>query len=401
MPLTLSLTLVVTFSFLVSRILHRFSARWLTTSSAYVGVGVLCGPEVGGVLDRAAIEQLGPAISVTLGVVGFVLGLPLARELRSAGDVEAGLGAGSLTIVGVGAASFLALRAAGIDDPVFPALTLGAAAAATSRPTLDIASRRLGARGEVTKLVKSMALVGDILAVMVSGFALAVAVAGSSSERLGLGPAAWILASAAIGVACGLLFHFFMAAEASEERVFLATVGVIVFASGLASAVGISALVLNAVAGVTVAVASRRRGDRAATARTLAEPAVIVLLIFAGALWSSEDAPVAPLLALPLAAVGFAVLRAVALFVFGRLAVQLTPRVEAVPRVGYGLFPLGGVSVAIALNYRLLDLPAGNLVLTAVAGAAIVTELFASSYLTVLLVDAGEVPDLDRTRRSG
>lgn len=396
MPVTLSLTLVVSFSFLVSGLLRRTRARRLASSTVYLAVGVLSGPEVFGILDEAAIRQLAPFIAVTLGVVGFIQGLPLTARLRRARELEAGGVTAGLGLAVVGGAAFVLLEPLVAGDAIYPALTLGAAAVATSRPVLRSTIRQMEADGEVSRMVVSMALLGDVLAVLLSGLALAVAVADASAGRLGLGPLAWILTSCGIGIASGLLFRFFITAESA--RLFLATVGVIMFTSGLATTVGISALLLNAVAGVTVALTGGRE-DRAEALRTLEAPASIALMIFAGAMWSASPELPVPALLLPVAAAGFALTRGVALAAGGRVAVELIPRAPHAPRIGYGLLPMGGVAIAIAVNYRLLELPGANLVLGAVAGAAILTELVAFNFLSVLLVDAGEVRELERANR--
>lgn len=398
MELTLSLTLVVSFSFLVSGLLQRTRLRHFTRSSVYLGVGVLSGPEVFGLLDSEAITQLAPFIAVTLGCLGFIQGLPLTRRLREAvREFEAGLLTSVLALGAVALVAYLVLDRL-VPKAGYPALTLGAAAVATSRPIIGSTVARMRAKGAVTDLVRSMALIGDVVAVLLSGFALAVAVADASALRLGLGPVVWIAASTGIGVACGLLFRFFMLAEASRERIFLATVGIIVFSSGLASAVGISALLLNGLAGVTVALTARDK-DPSAPLGSIETPASIALMIFAGAMWSSSSVLGLPALAFVAFAVGLAGLRLVALTLAGRVAIRLVPRAQYASRVGYGLLPMGGLAIGIALNYRLLDLPAANLVLTAVAGAAILTEIVSFDLLSVLLVDAGEVTELERAHR--
>lgn len=395
MSLTLTLTLVVAFSFLVSRVLQRYAPRRLSSETAYVLLGVLVGPEVTRLLGPEELELLQPFVSLTLGLIGFLIGLPLVEQLRSAAVIEAGLLSTLLTVAGISAAAYFLLDLAELRAPWLPALTLGAAAAATSLPALRTAAERFGASGRVTDLVQSFALLGNVGAVGVSGLTLALAGAEDSAARLGLGRVEWLLASAALGVVCGLLYHFFIVSEESEERVFLATVGVVVFASGMASGMGISPLVFSALAGVTVAVAAGRGQDRSRGLEPLERPAYIVLAIFAGAMWapSSFRSFVAPFV--------FFAARAAFLRVASGVSVRVIPRVETVARVGDGLVPFGGVGIAVGVVYAQVDLPGADLVLGSVLGATILAELLAIPGLRRLWVDAGEVAELAPPLSSG
>lgn len=388
MNLTLTLTLVVAFSFAVSRLLGRYAPRSVYAGAPYLVVGVLVGPRATALVSDQDLQVLQPFVSLTLGVLGFVLGLPLARQLKSIPVLEAGLIAMVLTMSVVAAGSLGVLELAEFQHGALAALTLGAAAAATSLPTLRSAAQRFGASGLVTNLVQSFALVGNVGAVLLAGMTLAWAGSTESAARLGLGEAEWLVASVALGVACGLLFHFFVRAEASEERVFLATVGIIVFASGMASGIGISPLVLNALAGVTVALAAGRERDLAKSLERLERPAVIVLMIFAGAMARPDALPTV------IAPVAFFAVRYVTLRFASGVAVRTISRVEVIPRLGDGLLPLGGIAVAIAVNYAQVDLTYGQLVLAAVLGASLLTELLAQSVLRRLWIDAGEIREL-------
>ncbi|MEO1234688.1 MAG: hypothetical protein AAFZ18_37935, partial [Myxococcota bacterium] len=177
-------------------------------------------------------------------------------------------------------------------------------------------------------------------------------------------------------------------AEKSEERMFLGTVGIIVFTSGMASGMGVSALLLNLVAGVTVAVAAGRSRDHSRGLVRLERPAFIVLLIFAGAMWRPTGWAS---LAIPAV---FYVLRQGVLLAAAALALSLVPRVQRMPRMGFGLVPLGGVAVAIAVNYAQVGLTSSQDVLGGVLGAVALSELLALPGLRRLWVDAGEVSEL-------
>ena len=395
MPLSLTLTLTVAFSFLVSRLLQRYAPQRLSSVTAYLLVGFMVGPKVGGLVSSTDLVLLRPFISLTLGVVGFVLGLPLAKRLESVGVFEAGLLSTTLSILSLSTSAnflFQFLHPAEIRHSGLPAITLGAAGAATSLTTLRTSAMRFRASGLVTQLVQSLALVGNLLAVLVSGLAIATAGADTSAARLGLGQGMWLFASIGLGIVCGLLFHFFMRAEESDERAFLGTVGIIIFTSGVASAMGISSLVLTVLAGVTFALAAGKNDERFQNLEQLGRPSFIVLAILAGALWrpTSWIAIVEPLI--------FFGLRFLVLRIASSLAVRVVPRVEYVPRIGNGLIPMGGVAIAIGVNYSHVALPASDTVLNAILGSVVLTEFLSIRSLRRLWVDAGEISDLSHRK---
>ncbi|MBX2810880.1 MAG: hypothetical protein KTR25_03690 [Myxococcales bacterium] len=391
MPLTLTLTAVVAFSFLVSRLLQRYAPQRLNSPTAYLVVGILVGPEGGNLVSPQDLVLLQPFISLTLGVVGFVLGLPLAKRLESVEVIEVGLLTTIVTIIGLTASSQAILQLLHpVDVSRMPALTLGAAGAATSLTNLRAAAIRFAAHGTVTQLVQSLALVGNVLAVVISGLAIAMADVDASAAQLGLPHAVWLLANIVLGLACGLLFHFFVQAEDSDERAFLGTVGIIFFTSGIASTMGISSLVLNVLAGVVVAITPKQPHSRHIRLEPLRRPTFIVLYILAGAIWRPAGwiSVLAPLV--------FYSLRFITLRIASALAVRVVPRVEIVSRIGQGLMPMGGVAIAIGVNYNQVNLPASDTVLSAILGAVVLAELLSIRGLRQLWIDSGEISDLSQ-----
>lgn len=388
MSLTLTVTLVVAFSFLVSRTLQRYAPRHLASGTAYLLLGFVVGPQGTGLIEAKDLVDLEPVVSLTLGVIGFVIGLPLVRQLESVPVLEASILSAVLVIAALTGLSAVGLTLAGREPTFVTLLTLGAGGAATSLQTLRDLGFRLRAAGRTTTLLRSLALVSNVAAVLVSGCALALADADLSGVRLGLDRFQWLLASGGLGVACGLLFAFFVRAEDAEERTFLATVGVIIFASGMASALSFSPLLVNAVAGATVALAAGKSRDLGRDLERLERPTLIVLTIFAGAMLEVDRQ--STLLA-PLAFYG---LRFVVIRLAAGFAVRVVPSVETTRRIGDGLIPIGGVALAIGVSFQQVKVSNGNLVLVMMAGSMVLSELLARPRVERMWIDAGEVPEL-------
>jgi hypothetical protein len=156
----------------------------------------------------------------------------------------------------------------------------------------------------------------------------------------------------------------------------------------MASGMGVSPLGLNALAGVTVAVAAGRSRDLAQSLERLERPAFIVLMIFAGAMWRPDG------LRSLVAPAAFFAARYVLLRLAAGTAVRAVARVEVIPRLGHGLVPLGGVAVAIGVNYAQVAPPHADLVSSAILGATLLAEAAAVPLLRRLWTDAGEIREL-------
>lgn len=391
MSLTLSLVLVVVFAFLVSRTLHRYAPQVLTLwSLEYLLIGFVVGPMGVGLLGRQELEVLQPFMSLTLGLVGFALGLPLRRRVARlshfAFGVLAALGVIFLTAFAMRPVlGWLAPSVRG-DSQLWLLLALGAAAAACSAEIIDSTRSALKARGPTTSLLRSFAVATNVTAVCVAGFGLAMARAQDGSGRLGLSEPTWLLGSAGLGLALGILFWLFVGDEGEEhqERTFLATVGVVVFASGLASAIGISPLFLNALAGIVVSMLPRTERLNVAVAR-LQRPALIILLIFAGALLQLK---LSLLLVVP---VIYAVVRYIVLRISTAVVSRAVPRLRVVPRFGEGVVAQGAIAAAIALNFAQINPELADVVLPIVLLGLVLSDIFSIDGLRRVLTDAGEV----------
>lgn len=388
MPLTVSLVLVVVFAFGVSRVMHRYAPNVLTVwSLEYLLVGVFVGPMGVELLDADDLRSLQPFVSLNLGLVGFALGLPLRRRVGSLRVLLFGLLASGATIAITGwAMSPLLAWVAPKDEQLWLSLVLGAAAAACSLQVIDSARSAFKARGATTDLLRSFAIASNVTAVCVAGLGLALERASTGSGRFGLPAPGWLVGSALLGLALGVLFWLFVGDDTEErtERTFLATVGVVIFASGLAAAIGISPLFLNLLAGIVVSLLPRTERLSVALIR-LERPALILLLVFAGALLRLH---VGLVLVLPLV---YAVVRILALRVSTGVVRRLVPGVYAVPRFGEGVAAQGAIAAAIAVNFAQVNPEVGDVVMTVVLLGLVLADVTSVDGLRRLLADAGEV----------
>ncbi len=395
MSITLTLVLVITFSFIASRFLHRLTTnrQLLLSGVEYLIIGLLLGPVASGVLNTTALELLHPAIALLLGLVGFVMGLPLRHHLRAAAmrDVLIGAGIALLSLASISAVTLALMRHLMPDqlwlDLLPGALVVGAAGAVVSGRLLEAGAASLQAHGPVLRLLMTAALTGNTLAVVIAGLALDFKHSlkfPATIRYFDLPAEVWLITSVGVGLVSGVLFVLFHRNDESEERIFLATVGVVIFASGIAQALGSSPLLVNLVAGLTVSVLSPQADALSHQLDRLEQPAFVALLLFAGAMW-------APLHGVEwLLPIGYLLCRALSLLLWPTLVTTALRHRASAHRVGAGLRAQGGLAVAIALSLELADIGLGVLYATIIIGA-LFFELGAGGGLRRMLADAGEL----------
>lgn len=414
MNVTLLLVLLVVLSYAVGHLVARYASRFLVFSGAeYLLVGVLIGPQVPPrLLSMDSLAHLSPLVSLLLGLVGFTFGIRVSRDARRLGPAVAGFVSAACVLLVVGAVATTLAVSLMRDDPtqtsfvfehrlttsrgwvlelyapsghVWLGLALGAAASVASTTSIDLTARLLRARGPVLEFLKVCATASQLVAVTVFGLALAAARGTDSADALGIGVTEWALASAAAGAVCGLLFSLFIGRESDPTRMFLAAIGCVTFASGVGSALGVSPLFVNLIAGIIVAATSPHASRLRAELGRLRHPLFVLVMIFAGAMW----APVTGWLWLfPMV---FIVVRFAARGAFTALSQRLFFRTPLrVARPGSGLLGQGTLAVAIGINYAQRVPAHAPVVLTTILCATLFFGAFSVRGVRRVLLDAGE-----------
>ncbi len=414
MNTTLTLVALLVFAFAVSRLLHRYADRLAMVSGIeYVVVGVLIGPlSPFGLVDDETWVSLELLVTLLLGLLGFMVGLQARASLRRFEQFLAG----SLTtivvtiVVGLGCLALIQwLEPSHFADPdpriaipvwtdgkrlyqfwasdeaLWLALTLGSAAAVASSTVVRNAAVRWRAEGSTVELLGDLAVASQVFAILLSGLALAGDRAVTVADQHGLSLVEWALLIGAAGAVSGLLFTIFISGAEDDLRLYLATLGLVIFAAGIGSALGVSPLFVNLVAGLTVAATSGHAERLWTNLDQLRRPVAILILVFAGIAWIPVSGWMwlvpATYLLLRLATRMAATHWAVTTFVHG----------TEFRRLGGGLLSQGTLPAAIALSYTLQHPELGPLVTSAVLVPMLVTDLFSSRALRRVLANAGAI----------
>jgi hypothetical protein len=327
-------------------------------TGAWLVVGLLLGPYGAGVLSAEVTAHLDAAVSVALGTLGVFIGLAVvpraagAMRLLAAAIVESSLTA---ALVG-GAIGALILRwGLPIANPLAAALTMGAAAAASSAGAADE-----GRSVDAMRIADLDDLLPIVIAAAVCGFA----------AQPPVGAAAGLFLSIGLGLAMGAVgwMLFERTPEDAERGVFV--IGVLALVGGAAAYAGVSPLA----AGVAAGLLWRRAPGRAdaivsADLRRIHHPLVVLLMVVAGA--QVRVTPAAMFLFAP-----FVVFRLSGKVLGGFAASRLAPVSGSM--LGAHLVSPGVMAIAIAINVQQVAPTANAALLSAVCAGTLAFELIAA-----------------------
>ncbi len=400
-------------------VLVRVQQRWaVTTGGEYLLLGVLVGPSLSvmfgwseqGLITSEVLSDLAPLMALAIGWLGLLYGtqVNVRRALQNArgewdlrpfqlATVES-----TFSFLVVGAGSWVALTQLGLpgtsglstSDTLLASAVLGVVASVGSTQVLSVVRDRYRATGATTEMLDSAHRFEEPVAI--AAFGLIFCIFNPSNPVLPRDPVAmeWLAISVGIGAALGVLFRVFLGDETDTDKVFLALVGIIVFACGVAYFLHLSPLLVNMVLGlvlVNVATAEIAQSIRDVLDRTR-RPMFLMLLIFAGLLWT----PVPWIMAGT--ALGYVGLRLASKRVGGSLAGLLMGS-DSRRDLGRGLLGHGDLAVAMALNFRLVpEWPLSDLVYTTILVSVVCSELWATRSLRQLLIDTGDIRDDGRDR---
>jgi Kef-type K+ transport system membrane component KefB len=336
-----------------------------------------------------------------LGWIGLHFGLQLDRETLRQFPPRfhlMALGQATLTFAVFAGGCAALLLPLGFDGPVVQTTVVAAAAtAALSTPAgVAMVSANFLVRGQVRRLLFFIASLDGLVGIA----ALQVLYAAlHGSPVMADFPAAgllfWGSAGLGLGLVCGILFLWLIRLRPSREELILYLLGISALCAGAALQLRLSPLFAGTVMGAVVANLS---ADRARVYRALEKwekPIYVVLLILTGATLRIPTWWVLPL------AAGYTCLRAVGKAVgTGVLVVVLPVGFPTPRRLGLGLLPQGGISIAMALSLVLTlgdaDLSlrgydAVELLVGVVVLGVVLSEIVGPFFTTGVLRRAGEI----------
>jgi len=251
---------------------------------------------------------------------------------------------------------------------------------------------RMPTREDLIAARRTDSVVGALIAVVAFGLVLAIFHQGDVAPGVRPPTATeWSVINVAVGVASGVLFHLFLGPRGhlDEGRLFVALAGAIVVASGASYYLNLSPIFTNLVLGFILVNSGSAHRDVTRLLLSTERPVYLALLLFAGAAWSPGSVDllfIAPL---------FVMIRVFARFLGGGMAGgYVAPPELRAPGLGRGLLALGGIGVALALNYgQVYPELHPRLILTATLLAVLLFEIVASREASAFILSLGAPPE--------
>ena len=401
MQTTLAAIAVITVGYIFAYLLFdRLRDRYGYVGGAeYVVIGFLLVPRVTGLLDAGQVQDLTPIVSLALGWLGMLLGtyfrLPNMALVEGAYLRVAFAEAIATFLIALAAlyALFRYLVGAPWPESAVLAGTLAAVATLSSPVAVDAVVDRVRVESRVPPVLQLAARIDALVAVVAFGLVLAIFHQGEVAPGVRPPTATeWSVINVAVGVASGVLFHLFLGPRGhlDEGRLFVALAGAIVVASGASYYLNLSPVFTNLVLGFILVNSGGAHRDVTRLLLSTERPVYLALLLFAGAAWSPGSVDL--LFMAPL----FVIIRVGARFLGGAFAgAHVAPAEMRAPGLGRGLLALGGIGVALALNYgQVYPDFHPRLVLTATLLSVLLFEIVASREAAAFLLDLGSrVPE--------
>lgn len=376
------------------RLLFRTGMHWLL-------LGWLLGPGRVGLVSAEALEGLRPLLAVGLGWVGLLFGMQLdRRHLRQfpPGYHLLALGQALLTFLLFSGAAWLALELVGLRSSLTVTLLVGAAATACISTPAGVAmvSANFLVRGNVRQLLFFVASLDGLVGIVALQTGYALFPPPEVLLDLPTLPAAvWVMVASGLGVVCAIIFLWLMRPRPGPEELVLFLMGMGALASGAALQLHLSPLFVTVVMGTVVANLAEDQQRIYQALHRWEKPIYVVLLLLAGAMLRFTTWWLVPL------AFGYVVLRGGSKVLAGATLVRIVPLPFRPPRrLGLGLMPQGGISLAMAASLLLTysgvplegeGMDGAETVFAVIVMGIVVSELVGPFFTTRLLRGAGEI----------
>ncbi len=374
----------------------------------YMLVGIVLGPSILHLFDEPLLDHLSFVTEIALGFVAFSIGSELnLRSLRR-------LGVGIISIIlaeSFGAFVVVALGLYVLTGDLPLALVFGAMAPASAPAGTVAVIQEYRARGSLTKALYAVVGFDDGLAIIIFGFASALAKNLLVSEASGtaenpllalLDPAKEIGLSFLAGAVIGWIFYRMVRGLRSPRDVLIVVFGIVLCATGLSVRWNLSLILTNMVIGFVLANTRHEALLPRVTAPMLEVMPLLFVLFFclAGAHLQLSALP-----ALGGIGVVYIIGRTVGLVGGARLGGvigHVEPKVKKY--LGLGILSQAGVAIGLSLiiNQQLTQLDArynlphavqiGSSVLATITATCVFFEIVGPILTKVALKKAGEIP---------
>ncbi len=272
----------------------------VTAGFPFVALGLIASSDAVGILSPTVIEHLNPLVNFGLGWLGFTIGLQL--DMRHFDDLPSDT---ALLVVIEASIPFIVIAAmcgtlmimfgGAINEATFvrDALILAAAGAMTAPIILnnDKFSNQAIAQGwkpghGLDSLISQL----DEIAGVIGLLFLAAYFRPDSAALWTLPGTAWVFVTVGLGVVLGIVMYLMLKSPSSNAEYLAILLGFVAFASGMASYLFLSAIVVCFIAGMLLTnFPGKIKDDLMPILSRLERPIYMTFLLMVGAYWQVGD----------------------------------------------------------------------------------------------------------------
>ncbi|MFW5687042.1 MAG: cation:proton antiporter [Halanaerobium sp.] len=299
----------------------------------------------------------------------------------------------------LGAALISALAVYLIGAPIYMSLILGAIAAASAPASTIMVLKEYNAEGPLSSTLMAVVGLDNTLALIL--FALISPVAmmfigtgGTLSFQILLTPVIEISAAILIGLAVGYLTQYYISRVEDKTKKVVSLLTSVVLSSALSLAFGLSSLIANLALGFAIRNFAEKNLEISEYLDTLTIPLYAMFFIFAGVEIRFSEMGSAVFL---ITALVFLISRIIGKYGGAVLAGRFSDADPVVKKyIGLGLFPQGGVAIALAFSVQrqFTQIPDTSLmILNMVILTAALTEIFGPLFTKEAVIRSGEAEE--------
>jgi Kef-type K+ transport system membrane component KefB len=375
----------------------------------YMVLGVILGPSLFNILDEPALESLSFLTQLALGFVAFSIG----TELNMASVKKLGVGIVSIIFAESFGAFFVVTAGIYLLTRDLPfALIFGAMAPASAPAGTVAVIQEYKAKGNLTKALYAVVGFDDGLAILIFGFAAALAknlliaeAAGGPHENVFLAlsqPAEEIFFSFLLGAFVGFVISILARNIKNSRELLILIFGVVLVATGLSNRWHLSLILTNMVAGFVLVNTRQHSVSHNVNEAILSVMPLLFVLFFCLA---GAHLEVSTLPTLGLVGLVYILTRSAGLIGGARLGAMFGKVDENVKKyIGLGILSQAGVAIGLSLIIKheldvlgtTYNIPhaakIGVDVLTTVTATCIFFEIVGPILTKVALRKAGEIP---------
>jgi len=366
----------------------------------YIIIGMLVGRTGLNLINQEAIDSLLPFNFFALGIIGFMIGGELRREVfRRYGKqfliILFAEGTGAFVAVSVIATGVMQIFLHDWAQACAFGLVLGAIASATApAATVDVLWE-YKTRGVLTTTVFAIVALDDGLALVLFSIASSIAMKLTGQTSMGfvagLGHTAYELLGAVIlGAVAGVLLNLVLRLARDHDKALAFTVGGLALVLGLSLALGVDVILAAMALGMTLANVAPHRSQKAfATMAAFAPPIYVLFFVIVGARLSLGNTP-GWIWAVALAYIAG---RTAGKMLGANLGARWAGAAESVRKyLGLTLFSQAGVAIGLAILASVrFSGDMGNAIIMIVTATTFVVQIIGPPCVKAAVSKAGEI----------